>query len=358
MSPTPAPGRASLAVLAAAAGTLLAGGRAAAETRPFELRYEARLEPHAGAGGEVDVWLPLIEDDAQQTVRSVRVEGGDGAEVIHDARYGDAALHLRRRAPATIVITYLVERRDEAHDLKAAAAAKPGAVDPALARWLVPDKLGELTPRVKAWTAQAIAGRTTPLARARAIYDFVVATMSYDKSGTGWGRGDVNWACDARRGNCTDFHALFVAMARQAGIPARFEIGLPLPDARGAGEIAGYHCWARFWIDGLGWLPIDASEARRHPDRRDRFFGGHDENRVQLSVGRGVRFPGMAGDLNYFVHPYGEAGGQPVALTYRYAYKDLPEAPHAGAATPARAPTDLAAASNDQPAAPRAAAAH
>jgi transglutaminase-like putative cysteine protease len=322
----------SLAALVAS----MAGARAAgAEVRRFELRYEARLEaPAAATAGDVDLWLPLVEDNAQQSVRFVRVEGGEGAEVVHDARYGNAALHLRRRAPAAVAITYVVERRDETHDLAALPAradtpAAPGSVaaDPDLARWLVPDRLGAPLPQVQAYAARATAGRTTPLARARGIYDFVVDLMSYDKSGTGWGRGDLVWVCDARRGNCTDFHALFMAMARVAGIPSRFEIGLPLPDARGAGEIPGYHCWVHFWIDGLGWLPIDASEAKKHPEKRERFFGGHDENRVQLSVGRDIRFPGMAGELGTFVHPYAEAAGKPVDVAHRYSFRDLPAAP-------------------------------
>jgi transglutaminase-like putative cysteine protease len=319
--------------VAAAIAEVLCAARARAETRRFELRYEARLAeaPAAAAagGGDVELWFPLVADTPQQTVLSVRMEGAEGAEVVHEARYGNAALHLRRRAPATIAITYVVERRDEAHDLRSAgqgalAEGAPVAADPALALWLTPDKLGGLIPAVRAYTTRATAGRTTPLARVRGIYDLVVATMSYDKTGTGWGRGDVAWACDARRGNCTDFHALFVAMARTAGIPARFEIGLPLPDERGAGEIAGYHCWARFWIDGLGWLPVDASEAKKHPERRERFFGGHDENRVQLSVGRDLRWPGMAGELNYFVNPYAEAAGKPIEVAHRYTYRDLP----------------------------------
>ena len=37
--------------------------------------------------------------------------------------------------------------------------------------------------------------------------------MRYDKSGTGWGHGDVLYACDAKKGNCTAFHSLFIAMA-------------------------------------------------------------------------------------------------------------------------------------------------
>jgi len=70
------------------------------------------------------------------------------------------------------------------------------------------------------------------LDKARAIYDYVPSIMRYDKTGEGWGRGDAIYACNVKKGNCTDFHALFIGMARAAGIPARFEIGFPLPRDR------------------------------------------------------------------------------------------------------------------------------
>ena len=70
-------------------------------------------------------------------------------------------------------------------------------------------------------------GKTQPLDKARAIYDYVFTTMRYDKTGTGWGRGDVLYACDAKKGNCTDFHSLFIAMARSQGIPARLKSDFP-----------------------------------------------------------------------------------------------------------------------------------
>ena len=96
-------------------------------------------------------------------------------------------------------------------------------------------------------------GKTTPLDKARAIYDYVFTTMRYDKTGTGWGHGDVLYACDAKKGNCTDFHSLFIAMARSQGIPARFEIGFPLPPDKHSAEIAGYHCWSDFF-EPTAWM--------------------------------------------------------------------------------------------------------
>ena len=109
--------------------------------------------------------------------------------------------------------------------------------------------------------------------------------MRYDTSGTGWGNGDAIWACTAKCGNCTDFHSLFIGMMLAAGIPARFEIGFPLPADRHDGAVPGYHCWAEFYVEPYGWIAVDASEAWTHPDKKDYFFAAHDDNRLQFTVG-------------------------------------------------------------------------
>ena len=177
---------------------------------------------------------------------------------------------------------------------------------------LQPDALVPITGLPADLAAKVTQGKTQSLDKARAIYDYVFTTMRYDKTGTGWGRGDVLYACDAKKGNCTDFHSLFIAMARSQGIPARFEIGFPLPFDKHSSEIAGYHCWSDFWIDGKGWIPVDISEAWKHPEKRDYFFGSHDANRLQFSSGRDLRLsPPQAGKpLNYFVYPYVEVDGK------------------------------------------------
>ena len=177
---------------------------------------------------------------------------------------------------------------------------------------LAPDALVPVTGLPADLAVKVTEGKTAPLDKARAIYDYVFTTMRYDKTGTGWGRGDVLYACDARKGNCTDFHSLFIAMARSQGIPARFEIGFPLPPDKHASEIAGYHCWADFFEPQRGWIPIDISEAWKHQEKRDYFFGAHDANRVQFSMGRDLQLsPKQQGKpLNYFVYPYVEVGGK------------------------------------------------
>src|SRR5260370_27376096 len=105
-------------------------------------------------------------------------------------------------------------------------------------------------------------------------------------------------------------------MMRAAGIPARFEIGFPLPADQHAGTIPGYHCWAQFYVDRYGWIPVDASEAWKHPEKKDYFFGAHDDNPLQFSVGRHIRLdPPQQGDpLNHVISPSPALARKPLAL--------------------------------------------
>jgi hypothetical protein len=80
------------------------------------------------------------------------------------------------------------------------------------------------------------------------------------------------------------------------------------------------------YVKGIGWIPVDSSEASKNPAKFDYFFGAHDENRVQLSVGRDLALrPRQKGEpLNFFVYPYVEVDGCPhTAVDRRFAFRDL-----------------------------------
>jgi transglutaminase-like putative cysteine protease len=166
---------------------------------------------------------------------------------------------------------------------------------------------------VKELAVEVTGSQSGAVAKAKAAYDYLFTNMRYDKTGSGWGRGDAVWACDAKRGNCTDLHSPFIGMLRADGIPARFDIGFPLPENKGKGDIAGYHCWAEFYARKTGWIPVDISEAWKAKQKEDYFFGSVDANRVQLSTGRDIALsPKQDGPaLNYFVYPYVEVDGKP-----------------------------------------------
>jgi transglutaminase-like putative cysteine protease len=181
---------------------------------------------------------------------------------------------------------------------------------------------------VAARAEKAAAGKSGGDEVARALYDRVLSDVNYDKSGTGWGRGDTTYVCEAGKGNCSDFHALFIGMSRSRGVPALFEIGFPLPRDRKEGTVGGYHCWA--WYEekpGL-WRPVDASEADKDPSRTDYFFGTLCCNRVALSRGRDVVLapPQKGAPLNFFIYPYVEvddAVHDAKKIDKKFAYEDV-----------------------------------
>lgn len=344
----------------------------APRSRTFLLMCKAVVPKMPTGTRTMELWMPVPHGDKSQDVRNLKIEaeneffstkemhaeapGFRNPYTIETDQYGNRILHLIIRAgevvlrdadgkdipqakpevaalgPLTVTLTARVTRREHLN-LRATddhAPAETEATDPNLKRWLAPDRLVPLDAKIKAQAQEVVAKAhaTTPLAKARAIYEHVVSTVTYDKTGQGWGRGDIYYACDARRGNCTDFHAIVIGYCRALGIPARFSIGLPLPAERGRGEVKGYHCWAEFFTKETGWVPVDASEAAKNPDKRAYFFGAHDENRVEFTRGRDLTLvPKQVGPpLNYFVYPYAEADGKPVEnVTRTYTFEDVAE---------------------------------
>lgn len=299
----------------------------AQDSRHFTFHYAFTVK-NVPAAKKVRVWIPAAHSDAFQDVKVVSAKGDLPLKKTRDAKFGNEIYYAETNRSAQPELHFEVEYdvvrherialKPEAHLSTAALSSQERQQD------LRPDALVPITGLPADLAVKVTQGKTDPLDKARAIYDYVFTTMKYDKTGTGWGRGDVLYACDAKKGNCTDFHSLFISMARSQGIPARFEIGFPLPADKHSAEIAGYHCWSDFYIDGKGWIPVDISEAWKHPEKRDYFFGAHDVNRMQFSMGRDLRLnpPQDGAPLNYFVYPYVEVDGQEhpnVSLAFSFA---------------------------------------
>ena len=289
-----------------------AGGTAAGSaTRTFRFTYSVTVRNIPAGAHRLSVWVPVPKTEPHQNVVDLVVTSPLGYTFTTEHRYGNRLLHLDAAAPLPDSIELRLEavitrQAYRVLDTKARPAAgdRPGAKD------LGPDALVPIDGEIATVARKVTAGARTPLDKARAIYDYVTSTMAYDKTGEGWGRGDAIRACDVKRGNCTDFHSLIIGMARSVKIPARFVIGFPLPEDRKEGAIAGYHCWAEMYVEGVGWLPVDSSEASKHPEKLEAFFGGLDANRVQFTRGRDLELvPPASEKLNFLVYPRVELDG-------------------------------------------------
>jgi transglutaminase-like putative cysteine protease len=92
-----------------------------------------------------------------------------------------------------------------------------------LERFLRPTKLLPTDGIVKATAYQITSGAKTDVEKARAIYEWIVENTFRDPKTRGCGRGDIRFMLESRDlgGKCADLNALYVGLARAAGLPAR-----------------------------------------------------------------------------------------------------------------------------------------
>ncbi|MDF2439696.1 MAG: hypothetical protein JWN98_680, partial [Abditibacteriota bacterium] len=223
----------------------------AMQPQRFDVSYAAEFGNETPKG-PITLYLPVPSESDVQTVESLSIEPQLKSGKLLDwklkreAEYGNRFVEARVQdvAPGSrVVLKYTIARRELSNPLFGQPRPTQSTLNTPALRFLQADRLVPLNGPVA-----DLAKDTVPNAdldqKMTAIYEKTVAMMAYDKSGTGWGQGDVIWACDNKRGNCTDFHSVLIGMARASQIPAKFEIGLPIPTDKNAGKIAGYHCWA------------------------------------------------------------------------------------------------------------------
>ncbi len=259
-------------------------------------------------GQEAGLWSAQPSEDAVQTST---IRAGFAYARAASVRWEATVERKELHAPAAALASEATslgetEARERKRDLEAEKGNEPDESFRELARGIAKDEK-----------------RVVKVARA--IYDYVLEHMKYEKPpGKGWGKGSAKWACDAGYGNCTDFHALFMNLCRVRGIPARFTMGFSLP-ADAKGKVEGYHCWCEFYVAGSGWVPVDCSEASKHPEKKDFYFGALDADRVALIVGRDLTLKPeqQAGPVGLYTVGYGERDGKPVAVARELTFEDV-----------------------------------
>jgi len=305
-------------------------------SRRFELIYDVTIPDIPEKAKWLNIWTPFPTDMPFQEIHSIDVEATCDYEVNFDSKYGNAILHATARIETTTPVNIKIIAQATRHEWSQSKAIKSTNCGNLpinhshFNRQLAENRHVKITSDISAIALSIAKENHSSLGLARAIYDYVVSTMDYDKSVDGWGQGDSEFACAIGKGNCTDFHSLFLALARAANLPAQFEIGLAFPAGMQEGDITmykcGYHCWATVFIQGIGWIPVDCSEAAQHEELNDYYFGSIDANRFMLSRGRDIDLsPKQIGEAqNFFTEPYVETdAGTPVYSEKKLAFRDL-----------------------------------
>lgn len=165
------------------------------------------------------------------------------------------------------------------------------------------------TPYLRALCAEITKGCDSALLRARRIYDYITTKTDYRFMRHYCSVDNLSEYCAVnRRGDCGVQSLMFITLCRIAGIPAVWQSGI---DAKPSD--VGEHDWARFYIEGFGWLYADLSyggAAYRRGDKKswNFYFGNVDPFRIPINDGFQQEFD--IPKKHWRVDPYDNQGGE------------------------------------------------
>jgi len=291
-------------------------------SRVFELTYAGSFGDLPQGAQTGRFWIPLATPRAGQKILNREILLPTDYKISKEPVFENEMIYFELKKPLPRNIDFQIQYVVEASQKDFSKKAKQSK---SLELYLKPSRLMAITDEVVQRTNPIIQKDQANHQNAKNIYDHVILKMVYDKKTPGWGNGDTQRACLLGKGNCTDFHSLFISMSQVAKIPARFKIGFAIPNGT-EGKIAGYHCWAEFYEKGKGWRPVDASEAWKHPEMKDLYFGNFDTNKFVLTMGRDINLvPAQSGKpINIFFYPYIEIDGKEFNnYEMEFSYKEL-----------------------------------
>jgi transglutaminase-like putative cysteine protease len=315
---------------------LLAQPEPAGRRRTFEITTRVDV---LQASDVTRVWLPtpLAAAPYQQTMGDTYHAVG-GRTVMIETNANDPDIlgaEWENGNPAVLTLTSRVATQDHAANLDAPTVPPPRDLTE-FAHFLRPTRLIPIDGIVKK-TADAIThGAGTDFERARAIYDWIVDNTFRDPKTQGCGVGDIRFMLESGHlgGKCADLNALFVGLARAAGLPARDVYGLRVAkSSKGLRSLGlasddatrAQHCRAEVYLTGYGWVPVDPADVRKvvleepsgnlkmDDDRvktaRARLFGSWEMNWIAYNFAHDVTLPGSKrGTIGYFMYPQAETG--------------------------------------------------
>ena len=276
-----------------------------ASTRLYTITYNFSLDNKL-KNKSIDIWMPFPPELKEQSVIEVKIKPKDiSKDLRYNSIYGTPILHIKARNKRYIKVTYVVLRKElktskltskqiktyNSHILFKQFTFIPS--DPIIKR-LIHQMALKITKH-----------DLNEMDKVHDIYKFIIDYLKYGHI-PGSGKGNLAWLFKTREGSCVDYHSLFMALCSQIDVPTLFEIGILFPPNKISGIVTHYHSWVKFFVPKIGWIPVDVSEADKHPQLRKYYFGNLTSNRITLSLGRWLKVAGNT--INFFTKPIVKIG--------------------------------------------------
>ena len=220
----------------------------------------------SGTMTKLQVVMPIPQTNEYQTISDVTYSDG---EIVDDKNYSNKFLYAEKTEmpdnPWELVSTFNITPKPVKIDFSEITEIKEyDKTSEAYTRHLGDrgDYIITSNPYImetgdKLWSESA-----NVLEYARKCYEYVAANFKYINGS--WRTLDK--ILELGGGECGDFSTLVINLLRYKGIPSRHNICLRLDK--------GYHVWVDFYLEGYGWIPLDATY--KHDNPSGDYFGVYD----------------------------------------------------------------------------------
>lgn len=307
----------------------------AADWRTFEVTTRVEVLKPSGA---TRVWLPAALLGATAFQRTLandfKAEGGKVKLVENSADgLGIVMAEFPAGVKPQVTLASRIATKNYAVDLsKPNEPRKEKSVG--MEYFLRPTKLMPTDGIVKMTAEEITAGSKTNIEKARAIYEWIVVNTFRNPKTRGCGVGDIRYMLETKDlgGKCADLNALYVGLARAAGLPARDVYGIRITKSNLGYNSLGpstsnitkaQHCRAEVYLREYGWFPVDPADVRKvaleEPPgnralddemvkvARSRLFGFWEMNWMAYNFAHDVTLPGSkGGTVGFFMYPQAE----------------------------------------------------
>jgi len=313
----------------------MASGEERNSWRTFEVTTRVEILHPVGT---TRIWVPAALPQPtpfQNTLSNHFVAEGGSARLAENRNegLGIVAAEFPEGAKPVLTVTSRVATRDFTIDTMAPRNTAPENPDD-VRRFLQPTKLVPTDGIVKAKSTEIVKNANTDVAKARAIYEWIVDNTFRNPKTRGCGTGDIRFMLESGDlgGKCADLNALYVGLARSAGLPARDVYGIRTVKSNLGYKSLGassekitksQHCRAEVYLTEYGWVPVDPADVRKvvleEPPgnlslndemvkkARTRLFGSWEMNWMAFNFANDVALPGSKGaPVSFFMYPQAE----------------------------------------------------
>jgi len=255
------------------------------DKRTMTLVYTVTLEANAIPAGEtVRCWLPFPQEghDRQSNIKLLRINSNKPILATPDNKqrsiYCEKVTEEGR--PTVFELEFSFDCQAEWQPMDKMPAA-PYDTNSEIYKTYTAERAPQIvfSDRIKKLTDRVVGSETDPFRKVQRIYRWIDANIPWCSALEYSTLDNIpEYVLANRHGDCGQQTLLFMAMARYAGIPCKWQSGWMLHP----GEI-NLHDWCEVYYPGRGWVPLDQSfeeQDSKDPDIRSFYISGIDGYRL------------------------------------------------------------------------------